>query len=346
MSPEKAMDFNDFKRQKVVARNDKHDIAWYQAMFRLGALDGPSKYQGPVDGDVNADLAAAIADLQLANGLSGDRTTPDSPAIPPAGGWEPLGVCPGYGSASFAKLLDLAGARGRGLWVIPGCSRPFFITSLGEADGERFDRFTWIDSDGTIIEADSNLEQLRQRHPHDAEVLLAQYGPSQVPADRQGSGMRQLGSGLPSISNPIPGQRTRNDRRGQGYFRANRNSTALGDYEHKGLDILGEPGTSVLSPITGTVTAIGYSYPKDTRSRSVHITGNGQYAGIVVKVLYLTEPVSVHPRENVTRGSTILGILWDIGLKIRGARPHVHLEVTHNGVLVDPAQLIDEWRER
>ena len=336
------MDFNDFKRQKVIARNEKRDIAWYQGMFRLAALDGKSTYAGPVDGEVNSDLVAAIAELQLASGLARDPSRPGNFGAPPTGGWEPLGLCPGYGSESFARLLQLPGLRNHDLWVVPGCSRPFFLASLGESATDRFDQFTWIDADGTIVEADANLVQLREKYPNDAEILLAQYGPSASPADRS-AGARQRGSDLPSISNPLPGQRTRNDRRGQGTFNSNRDG---GTRQHRGFDIEGVPGTSVYSPITGAVTAIGFPYSGELRTRSVVIAGNGQYAGMVVRVLYLIDPVSVEINENVTRGVTVLGTLWDLRLIYPGIRPHVHLEVTHNGIVVDPSQLIDEWRER
>jgi murein DD-endopeptidase MepM/ murein hydrolase activator NlpD len=136
----------------------------------------------------------------------------------------------------------------------------------------------------------------------------------------------------------------------QGTANWSKNPTPAKRYPHEGLDILGEPGTSVVSPITGTITKIGLPYAKESRPRYVEITGNGRYAGMVVRVLYLVHPVSVRVGANVTQGATVLGTLWDHipeqPSSAKGIKPHVHLEVRHNGVLVDPSQLIDEWRER
>ncbi len=153
----------------------------------------------------------------------------------------------------------------------------------------------------------------------------------------------------PTIHNPA-GRGERNDDEGKGWFGAPRVGGT-----HKGTDILANPGDPIVSPIEGKVENRLMVYSDGITSkkpwlkvfRSVHIRGTGPYKGMLVK-LYYVDGKGPRIGEKVKAGTTVLGLLQNVGKDHRAPRmkPHVHVRVEWNGVEIDPATVLPAWTTR
>ena len=140
------------------------------------------------------------------------------------------------------------------------------------------------------------------------------------------------GGDLPPMTNPVPGGRIRGDDGppyGSGDFGASR-----GGRRHDGVDVEAEPGTSVVSPVSGRVT-IGDPYDDDPVKRRIYQSVRIETEdGSVVKVFYVKPGAAIQNGVLVKAGQPI-GTAQDLS-KIYppkdGGRMtnHVHVEVWKN----------------
>jgi len=117
---------------------------------------------------------------------------------------------------------------------------------------------------------------------------------------------------------------------------------------HLGIDLVCEPGAALVWPCGGLFVLRGQAYPDDLRFFSVHVSPDGQPAGVRVKVLYARPDVAAWP-SCVHRGER-MGSAQDLRLRYPdpdGAGPagpivnHVHVEVRLDGVAVDPTPYLE-----
>ena len=110
--------------------------------------------------------------------------------------------------------------------------------------------------------------------------------------------------------------RIRRDSGGHGDFMAKR-----GKRLHRGIDLIGQPGTEIVSPIDGKFDRVYRPYAKDLQWRGAFIKGPHLWVGI----FYMT------PYDNMlgayVKAGQPLGIMQDITQKYGGdMKPHIHLE--------------------
>jgi len=111
---------------------------------------------------------------------------------------------------------------------------------------------------------------------------------------------------------------------GSGHFGAFRGSRT-----HKGVDLLADSGEVIESPVTGTVTKLGYPYGNDLSYRYVQITA-GDYD---FRVFYVDPSVRVGQE---VAADTAIGLAQDLGRRYPGIPNHVHFEIKKDGAYLDP----------
>lgn len=119
---------------------------------------------------------------------------------------------------------------------------------------------------------------------------------------------------------------------GSGAFKAPRGSRT-----HKGIDYAALPGSTVLSPVAGEVTKLGYPYGDDLSFRYVEITTplNKRW-----RFFYVLPGASLG--EEIKEGES-LGTVQDLNPRYKGITPHIHLEVMLlDGSVVNPEEAIKE----
>lgn len=139
-------------------------------------------------------------------------------------------------------------------------------------------------------------------------------------------------SDMPPMTNPVPGGKMRGDDAwGSGHFGASR-----GKRKHQGIDIVVSPGSTVSSPVDGTVMRTDVVvYPDAPHFSGVEIETDD---GSRIKIFYV--------QPDIAKGSRIkagdpVGTAEDFtkryGPKKGGAiTPHIHMEVRKDGKIVDP----------
>ena len=142
----------------------------------------------------------------------------------------------------------------------------------------------------------------------------------------------------------VPFRGTRGvDSWGSGNFGASRDGGARA---HAGLDFVSVPGDAVHSPIDGIVTHIGIAYA-DSEMRSIHVTGTGEHADVMAKILYCWPDPGLGGRT--VKAGDRLGDAQDVAGYWKAQQPdhpgemrnHVHLEIAINGpTKVDPAHYL------
>ncbi|MEQ3723498.1 M23 family metallopeptidase [Alcanivorax sp.] len=118
-------------------------------------------------------------------------------------------------------------------------------------------------------------------------------------------------------------------RRGSDGFGAGHFGAPRGSRTHKGVDLLASSGEAIESPVTGTVTKLGYSYGDDLSYRYVQITAGGYD----FRVFYVDPSVRVG--QGVT-ANTAIGLTQDLGQRYPGIPNHVHFEIKKDGDYLDP----------
>lgn len=123
------------------------------------------------------------------------------------------------------------------------------------------------------------------------------------------------------------------DKHGCGFYGASR-----GSRQHKGVDIDMVPGEVVKTPISGTVTKVGYPYGDDLSYRYVQITKDGYDFR-----LFYVEPL-VENGDYVQAGS-VVGHVQNLGQRYPGITDHVHLEIKRGTIFIDPTPVFLVWDE-
>jgi hypothetical protein len=118
----------------------------------------------------------------------------------------------------------------------------------------------------------------------------------------------------------------RSDSQGDGNYMASR-----GSRDHKGIDLLCEPGEKVTSPYFGTITREFNAYANDNDYKGLELeTAKARY-----KIMYLKPKPGIVGKK-VFPGQKI-GVCDDISKKYSGAMsPHLHVEKWVDGVNVNP----------
>ena len=112
---------------------------------------------------------------------------------------------------------------------------------------------------------------------------------------------------------------------GSGQFGAPRDHHSR---NHRGLDIVANPGDAVLSPIDGDVVREAIPYAPFS---GLLIEGTGVYAGYTVKLFY----VEARACGRVAAGTSI-GHVQNLQWKYPGITNHIHMEVRFQGRLLSP----------
>lgn len=140
------------------------------------------------------------------------------------------------------------------------------------------------------------------------------------------------GDGQPDFANPTGQAPREHDDFGDGYFSASRDGGAR---RHEGVDYAGTPGQTVVAPLSGFVTKIGYAYADDQNLEFVEITNPA--LGYVARVFYVDPSVQVG--DAVHLGAPV-GKLDSLQDRYPGITNHVHLELMQNGQRFDAQTVI------
>ena len=141
------------------------------------------------------------------------------------------------------------------------------------------------------------------------------------------------GDGQPDIANPTGKAPRGEDAYGEGRFHARRDG---GEREHEGVDYVATPGQSVVAPISGYVSKIGFAYPDDQTLRYVEIENPALH--LTAKVFYVDPKVAVGDAVAVGHA---MGAAHTLQHRYPlGITDHVHLELAQRGRRIDAETLI------
>lgn len=140
------------------------------------------------------------------------------------------------------------------------------------------------------------------------------------------------GDGAPDFANPTGGWPRGHDAFGDGYFQASRDG---GSRRHEGVDYDSRAGQTVLAPISGYVSRIGYAYPGDERFRYVEIDNPALH--LEARVFYVNPKVEVG--QTVGLGHPI-GTAHTLQGRYAGITDHIHLEIEQRGRKIDAQKVI------
>jgi murein DD-endopeptidase MepM/ murein hydrolase activator NlpD len=141
------------------------------------------------------------------------------------------------------------------------------------------------------------------------------------------------GDGQPDIANPTGQPPRETDTYGEGRFHASRDG---GTRDHEGVDYVATPGQTVVAPISGYVSKIGYAYPDDQTLKFVEIDNPALH--LTARVFYIDPAVSVGDTVAVGRP---IGQARSLQRRYPlGITDHVHLEIARQGRRLDAAKLI------
>ena len=105
---------------------------------------------------------------------------------------------------------------------------------------------------------------------------------------------------------------------------------------HQGADYIATPGQDVVAITEGVIDKIGYPYANDLSYRYARIITPDGY---VVRQLYVAPASGVSVGTSVSAGQ-LIGTYQGLGKRYPGITEHVHVDIRHNGQLVNPTTLI------
>lgn len=167
------------------------------------------------------------------------------------------------------------------------------------------------------------------------QAVAAQTAPDEPPQMvRVWTGADLDGDGRGDFTNPTGHAPREHDSYGQGEFGARRDG---GVRRHEGVDYEARAGQTVVSPISGYVTKIGFAYAEDQHLKFVEITNPA--LRVAARVFYVNPKVEVG--QPVAMGRP-LGTAKSLQRKYPGGMTdHVHLEIIdRRGVRIDAARVI------
>jgi murein DD-endopeptidase MepM/ murein hydrolase activator NlpD len=141
------------------------------------------------------------------------------------------------------------------------------------------------------------------------------------------------GDGQPDVANPTGHAPRGEDAYGEGRFHASRDG---GSRDHEGVDYVATPGQTVVAPISGYVSKIGYAYPDDQSLKFVEIENPALH--LTARAFYVDPSVAVGDTVAVGRP---IGQAHSLQQRYPlGITDHVHLEIAERGRKVDATTLI------
>lgn len=193
---------------------------------------------------------------------------------------------------------------------------------------------------GAALIAGAGHAAVRGRDAHDAGLrtatattpVLQLFGRDEPESVWTFEGRDVDGDGAADFANPTGEAPREHDGYGGGHFGASRDG---GSREHAGVDYEAEAGQTVVAPISGYVTKVGYCYGDEPGLRYVEIKNPA--LNLSARVLYVRADVKVG--EAVRLGSPI-GRAATLQDRYPGITDHVHLEIRDRGRTVDPERVI------
>lgn len=150
-------------------------------------------------------------------------------------------------------------------------------------------------------------------------------------SDKESEETEDPASVLPEFSSPVAGEVLNPHSDTVPVF-----SITMNDYRtHTGVDILASPGEAVMAAADGVIGAIYEDPMMGTCMTVVHSGG----AVSTYKGLYSTLPDGIVQGAAVTKGQVIAAV-GDTALAEIAEEPHVHYELSIDGVAVDPCLYI------
>lgn len=140
------------------------------------------------------------------------------------------------------------------------------------------------------------------------------------------------GDGEADFVNPTGGECRGHDNFGDGQFGASRDG---GSRRHEGVDYTAKVGQTVVAPVSGYVTKIGYAYDNDKRLQFVEITNPA--LNYVARAFYVSPDVA---EGQVVQLGQAIGKAVDLQRRYRGITNHVHLELIRDNRRVDAATVL------
>lgn len=131
------------------------------------------------------------------------------------------------------------------------------------------------------------------------------------------------GDGAADFANPTGLAPRAHDDFGSGAYGASRDG---GRRRHAGVDYVAEAGQTVVAPISGYVSRIGYTYGDTDRYRYVEITNPA--LGYEARVFYVSPDVEV---GQAVRVGAPIGHAASLQTRYAGITDHVHLEIAAPG---------------
>ena len=132
-------------------------------------------------------------------------------------------------------------------------------------------------------------------------------------------------------ANPTGGKVRGCDSQGCGSYGAER------DYgPHQAADYEAIPGQDVVAVTDGVVTKVGYPYGDDLSYRFIQIETPDGY---LVRQLYTSPAAGIAKGASVSAGQSI-GNYQGLGTRYPGITEHVHVDIRHNGQLINPTTVI------
>lgn len=108
----------------------------------------------------------------------------------------------------------------------------------------------------------------------------------------------------------------------------------MGDWRiHSGIDIAADVGTTVVSISAGTVSAVLH----DDMMGDIVVISHAQ--GVESRYCNLSANIAVKEGDSVETGA-IIGTVGNTAIAESGQLPHLHLDVSKDGIAVDPADFL------
>ncbi|WP_417367254.1 hypothetical protein [Flavobacterium beibuense] len=137
---------------------------------------------------------------------------------------------------------------------------------------------------------------------------------------------------VPIAKEIVSNQKSRvRDAYGSGQYGSSRDG---GVRTHKGIDIIVKPGEKIFSPIKGNIIRQAMPYGDDPSYKGIVLRGVEQWEGYELKIFYVEGLFSGTATEMQEIGNA-----QDLTIKYPRITNHIHVEVKHKGVQIDPFTL-------
>ena len=167
----------------------------------------------------------------------------------------------------------------------------------------------------------------------DAQIVQNESLKSQSPALQVGTASPTSNWVLPVAGmQSKPGDRSQGGNWARGSF-GYQKPASKGGHIHSGTDIYADAGTSIVSPVAGTVTAVGYGKQS---GHYIRIKGTD---GIDYYFAHMQEPTRWERGVKVQAGINV-GFVGNSG-NASGTTPHLHFGMKKNGRSISPNEFLE-----